>query len=181
MGPASIPLLIILIASSLAVVSSFAAPFLAEQGIATGLDGRIGAIDHGGLWSSMDPVSHIAYLVGDFMCHQESTRSFVLNGNQMPFCIRDVSLLAGLAIGCAMAAWKRKELGRMSGHQAAFCFALILLTPAEWIAEAVTGEDLVIPRIIVSVVTALAASALLAWVLEREYGTARGSEPSESK
>ena len=47
----------------------------------------------------MNPFSAAIYLIGDGNCHQLSERSLYLNGNQMPFCARDVGIFLGLAIG----------------------------------------------------------------------------------
>ena len=70
------------------------APLVAPYGIYHSLDGSPCFIDHS--WS----ISDFPYLIGDFLCHQEQDRSFVLNGSQMPVCSRDIGLIFGLTLGC---------------------------------------------------------------------------------
>jgi uncharacterized membrane protein len=81
----------------------FLVPFTLTPGQVTDLSGRVGNIDNGGQLSSMNPLAAAVYWLGDANCHQIAARSFFLNGNQMPFCARDVSIFAGLVIGLALA------------------------------------------------------------------------------
>ena len=46
-----------------------------------------------------NPLARFFYDAGDVNCHQNSTRSFFLNENQMPFCARDTAIFLGMAIG----------------------------------------------------------------------------------
>ena len=55
-------------------------PLLSPYGAFRGLDGSPGFIDGG--WEGGGPAS-LAYLLGDLVCHQEESRSLILNGSQM--------------------------------------------------------------------------------------------------
>ncbi|MDP7002524.1 MAG: DUF2085 domain-containing protein [Candidatus Thalassarchaeaceae archaeon] len=59
---------------------------------------------HGGTfaWTELNPVWAVAYGLGDLNCHQKHQRSWEINGNQMPVCSRDIGILLGFAIGCAV-------------------------------------------------------------------------------
>lgn len=50
------------------------------------------------------------YDSGDSMCHQKSSRSYIINGNQMPYCARCTALFWGLALGVGLVAFVRIEL-----------------------------------------------------------------------
>jgi len=39
------------------------------------------------------------YNCGDSLCHQKASRSFFINGNQMPFCSRCTAIWLGITIG----------------------------------------------------------------------------------
>jgi len=66
-------------------------------------DGEMGhnQTAHGGAfaWSELNPYYAFVYAFGDFNCHQKHERSWVINGNQMPVCARDVGIFFGLALG----------------------------------------------------------------------------------
>ncbi|MBA4694637.1 MAG: DUF2085 domain-containing protein [Candidatus Poseidoniales archaeon] len=50
-------------------------------------------------WSELDPYAAFIYGFGDLNCHNKAERSWEINGNQMPVCVRDVGIFLGLAIG----------------------------------------------------------------------------------
>ncbi|DAC51534.1 MAG TPA: DUF2085 domain-containing protein [Candidatus Thalassarchaeaceae archaeon] len=68
--------------------------------------------EHGGkfAWSELDLFSALVYGFGDLNCHQKHERSWEINGNQMPFCTRDVGILAGVFIGGLI--FRRRGLNR---------------------------------------------------------------------
>ncbi len=88
---------------SLVLALFIIAPLLCGRGEVNGLDGTPMVPDYFDLWGTLNPLSAVAYGAGDILCHQEAARSFVLNGNQLPVCVRDVSALAGLIVGLAAA------------------------------------------------------------------------------
>ena len=47
----------------------------------------------------MNPLAAVVYALGDINCHQMTSNSFYLNGNEMPFCVRDMGIFIGLALG----------------------------------------------------------------------------------
>jgi len=51
------------------------------------------------VWSDLDPYAAFIYAFGDLNCHNKAERSWEINGNQMPVCVRDVGIFLGLAIG----------------------------------------------------------------------------------
>ena len=50
-------------------------------------------------WSELDPYAAFVYGFGDLNCHMKWERSWDINGNQMPVCVRDIGIFFGLAIG----------------------------------------------------------------------------------
>jgi uncharacterized membrane protein len=76
-----------------------AAPFLLPAGSVTDLSGRASSVDNYEQISKMNPLPGAIYLFGDMNCHQLADRSFYLNGNEMPFCSRDVGIFIGLTAG----------------------------------------------------------------------------------
>lgn len=79
------------------------APFTLPPGSVTDLSGRVSAIDNADQLAGMNPLAAAVYWAGDANCHQLASRSYFLNGNQMPFCARDLGLFAGLVLGMAVA------------------------------------------------------------------------------
>ncbi|HIH97007.1 MAG TPA: DUF2085 domain-containing protein [Thermoplasmata archaeon] len=50
------------------------------------------------------------YEQGDFFCHQIPTRSFSLNGNQLPYCARCTGIRIGYAAGLLLALFKKFKI-----------------------------------------------------------------------
>ena len=44
-------------------------------------------------------IASFYYKMGDLNCHQRESRSWELNGNQLPFCARDTAIFFGLVLG----------------------------------------------------------------------------------
>ncbi len=63
------------------------------------LSGRSGSLDNMDSIEEMNPLAAAVYIIGDVYCHQKLDRSFTMNGNEMPFCARDVGIFLGLAMG----------------------------------------------------------------------------------
>lgn len=49
--------------------------------------------------SKMPPFQRAIYNFGDATCHQKSSRSFFINGNQMPLCARCTAIYVGMPVG----------------------------------------------------------------------------------
>lgn len=139
-----------------------ASPYLAQPGAYTGLDGTPSLIDHG--WKG---TTDIMYLLGDILCHQETGRSFILNGSQLPFCMRDVALLSGFCIG--MIACTLIE-GLLPDRRVAYIgTAMASVTAIEWLLEWSLG-DMPVLRVSTGVVSGAGVSLFLCWMLYRETG-----------
>lgn len=102
----SIPMAVVSILLSLFILG----PILLPYGHVSGLDGMPMFIEYQHLWATMNPVSGVAYWIGDLLCHQEAGRSLVINGSQMPVCIRDVSIFVGFLSCGAMMLLMRVDL-----------------------------------------------------------------------
>lgn len=50
-------------------------------------------------WGELDPYAAFIYAFGDLNCHNKEERSWEINGNQMPVCVRDIGIFLGLALG----------------------------------------------------------------------------------
>ncbi len=74
-------------------------PYMNEPGTLMGLDGYVGVKDSPVDFSDLDPVSSFMYEAGDSQCHQRQNRTIILNGNEMPFCARDVAIYTFMALG----------------------------------------------------------------------------------
>lgn len=79
------------------------APFTLPAGSVTDLSGSVNHLDNLDQIADMNPLAAAVYWAGDLNCHQLASRSYFLNGNQMPFCARDLGLFIGLAVGMAAA------------------------------------------------------------------------------
>lgn len=100
-------LLILFGASALWVVLTVAAPFMVPADTLVDLTGRVGMRENDAQFESLGLLPRTIYIIGDIECHQIADRSYFLNGNQMPFCARDVGLFAGFPIGLAMLSFRR--------------------------------------------------------------------------
>ncbi len=79
------------------------APFTLPAGSVTDLSGSVGPIDNGPQIDDMNPFAAAIYWLGDANCHQLASRSYYLNGNQLPFCARDLGIFIGMALGMVLA------------------------------------------------------------------------------
>ncbi|MEE2747801.1 MAG: DUF2085 domain-containing protein [Candidatus Thermoplasmatota archaeon] len=105
-------------------ISMFLVPMMMDEGTVPKLSGRANMMDYSTLdswgnddhpegsemgheqsehgtfaWSKLNPYYAFVYAFGDLNCHQKHERSWVINGNQMPVCVRDVGIFFGLALG----------------------------------------------------------------------------------
>ncbi len=104
-------------------ISFLISPYFAESGtIDLGDEGVVGGEEHEDTIDGIgNPFARFVYRFGDSFCHQKVSRSWELNGNQMPVCSRDVGLFLGLAIGCL--------IGASFGKSIHILVALLLLAP----------------------------------------------------
>ncbi|RJV02234.1 MAG: DUF2085 domain-containing protein [Candidatus Poseidoniales archaeon] len=79
-------------------------------------------------WTEL-PTSHaIAYAFGDLNCHNLGERSWSINGNQMPVCVRDLGIFVGLVIGGAIV--HRRSVNRWTVTDTA-----LSILPSSWQEE----------------------------------------------
>jgi len=111
------------------------APLALPPGTVEGLDGSIGSVDHGDDLDHVPWPQRAVYLLGDVNCHQQEDRSFFLNENQMPFCARDVGLLAGAVAGLAAFI--------LLGRRVPWAWLLALLVPVavDGVAQAIADYE----------------------------------------
>ncbi|HEX9909031.1 MAG TPA: DUF2085 domain-containing protein [Thermoplasmata archaeon] len=79
--------------------------YLVSPDTLSDLTGSVGVVDNKEQFAPLGPVPKAVYSIGDWECHQIADRSYFLNGNQMPFCARDLGLFAGIAAGFALTAF----------------------------------------------------------------------------
>ncbi len=133
------------------------APYMAPPETFLGLDGSPMVIDNG--WLGHGPAG-VAYLIGDLLCHQETARSFILNGSQLPVCIRDTGLLIGLLAGCAASCF---SLDRLRGRRVlTIGVVLLLVTAVQWALQGTVGDHEAI-RFASGIVSGIGASVILGW------------------
>ena len=96
-------LLILLVASTIWVALTVTAPLLVPSDTLLDLTGTVGMRENIAQFESLSIVPRTIYIIGDLECHQIADRSYFLNGNQMPFCSRDLGLFIGLMVGFGIA------------------------------------------------------------------------------
>ena len=148
-------LLVITIAMFLATILS--------NGV-VGLDGRVGVLDHGEVWSQMDPVSGTIYWFGDMFCHQQEARSFAIAGSQMPFCVRETLLIIGTIIGLGLMLCKMSDPSRKM-----LTISLILssITFLEWVIKAISGIDIIEITEVTAIISGIGVGLLAHEVVQR--------------
>jgi uncharacterized membrane protein len=117
-----------LVAVVLLTALLFAAPLLLPANSTGDLSGRVGVVDNQAVWSKFPEPERWVYWLGDVACHTKSARSFTLNGNQMPFCARDVAIFLGMAGGLALCLSPRSRMYRFAATMPWWMF-LVLLAP----------------------------------------------------
>jgi len=103
---------VILLIFAFIVAVLFISPFLEPSGAFRMLDGSTGVMDHSDIWGSINPLSGSVYALGDVLCHQMESRSIMLNGSQMAFCVRDTCTLIGMTVGLIATFFILKDLVR---------------------------------------------------------------------
>ncbi len=150
-----------LMVSAFILIMTVAAPIILPYGTMTSLDGDPGILDGGweghGAWG-------IIYALGDLMCHQDESRSFILNGSQMPMCMREIGFIIGLVVGF-MACLFLEE--RLRGHPTPILgAALLIIMVLEWLME--SGYDWPIPRTSSGILAGIGASLIIGWLIYRD-------------
>lgn len=102
--PLRLPHLFLMIFASITLLVLIV-PFMVTPGSLVNLDGRVGIIDHADIWNEQDIITGLIYRTGDYFCHQMEERSYLLNGNQLPVCVRDLGLLLGFTLASFPLIW----------------------------------------------------------------------------
>jgi len=103
----SIILLIIFLFCSVWLALVLVSPYLVPSDTLTDLSGSVNVRDNVEQFKDLNTLPKIVYSIGDVECHQIKERSYFLNGNEMPFCARDLGLFAGLAAGFGLVTFIR--------------------------------------------------------------------------
>ena len=98
-GKSSRLIIILFICFFIWILLQFLAPLALPQGSVNDLTGLVGLSDNENLIEDMPAPWDSIYGCGDRLCHQKEDRSFIINDNQMPFCVRCTAIWLGLAIG----------------------------------------------------------------------------------
>ncbi len=149
---------------SAVLIAFIAIPLFNNPGTLTNLDGDVGKLDHPELWKSFDFFTGKVYSLCDYCCHQKMDRSLVLNGNQLPLCIRDMFLMVGMAIGFYCFSCKTPHIrGKM-----VISVVLMSICPIEWYYEYLFNLNYPVLRMIVSVITGFGFPMFLSWLIDFE-------------
>lgn len=141
------------------LIAIFVAPFTVPFGYVTEMDGSIGMIDHSGTWSEMNIFADLVYSIGDVVCHQEMSRTFMLNGNQLAVCSRDVSILAGMFAGLLF--FSRSPQHAEDGRMLYVSFLFVVLMFVDWSVQFITGSDIMITRVMTGLLCGFAIAVML--------------------
>ena len=82
------------------VLMMFLAPLSLPADSVKDLSGVVGRVDNANQTSKMNPFARWVYEGGDVNCHQKASRSLYVNGNEMPYCSRDLGIFFGMMLGC---------------------------------------------------------------------------------
>jgi len=85
-------------------------PLMVPKGTLRDLSGTVGAHDNDAQIQGLPALPHAMYWIGDAECHQIAERSYFLNGNEMPFCARDLGLFLGLTAGFGLVSFYRYKI-----------------------------------------------------------------------
>ena len=148
--------LLLIVITSIVLALFFVAPLVMPYGNVFGLSGTPLIIDFGHLWADLDPLSATAYGIGDVLCHQQCDRSFVINGSQMPVCVRDTFIVSGFLLGLLMSFVHRTELGMK--RTAVVVLVAVVLILADHTVQMVFGLNVPFTRAVTGAVFGMAIS-----------------------
>ena len=150
--------------------SMFIIPFLSPNGSFVELDGTPGIMDHWDIWSGKDIITMLLYSFGDLACHQQMSRTVILNGSEMPICIRDLGLLMGFVIGCVLTAIRFNDPAIYRNARAYIVIAFILIF-TDWTIQHAFDLNVPITRLITGLLAGAGFSLIIyCWVITIFYG-----------
>ena len=91
--------LVLFILSLLYTMSIFIAPLTLEPGTVTELQGTPNQVVYAEQWEELPMYHRAVYTFGDLNCHQMHSRSYYVNGNQMPIAGRMTGIFIGFTAG----------------------------------------------------------------------------------
>lgn len=175
----SYPVFAMFVLSSIWLALVVLAPYMVPAGTLEDLSGRVGYHDNDALFADLDPLPRLIYWIGDAQCHQIAERSYFLNGNEMPFCARDLGLFLGVAIGFGVVSFFRYKINPL--------FVLLGLVPmgidggAQLLTDYESNNTL---RMITGVIAGVVLSMMIAhfmFVLQEDREKARKKKELEGK
>lgn len=132
-------------------------PMLVPPDTLLDLSGRVGGHENEDQFRNLGAVPHAVYWLGDAECHQIADRSYFIDGNQMPFCSRDLGLFSGLVVGFGAALFYRI---RINPFLALLGFAPMAIDGG---VQAITSYESTNPlRLATGMIAGVAGSLLLA-------------------
>lgn len=149
-------------------------PLAYPYGSFIGLDGSPGVIENWSKLSFADPVTRVVYGIGDLFCHQEQARSFIINGSEMAFCQRDVSILAGVAAGSIITDVFSKKIDMSDPRMFILGAILIASTIVEWGIEFVTGNDVLAGRVLTGSLAGIGIALVIQYAVSKQYDKVMG-------
>jgi len=164
-------ILAVFLLSSVWLILVVISPMLVPSNTLVDLSGRVGGHENENQFKNLSAVPHAMYWLGDAECHQLPQRSYFINGNQMPFCARDLGLFMGLAVGFGLVSLYRLKINPV--------LALIGFVPMaiDGGIQTVTSYESVNPlRFATGIAAGLAGSLLLAhfvFVIQEDFDEAR--------
>jgi uncharacterized membrane protein len=103
-------LAIFFIISILWILIQFLAPLNLPYGMVNDLSGNTIITENQNIINEIGFPWNVPYQLGDNLFHQRIERSFLINGNQMPFCSRCTAIWFGLTIGIGLIFFFKIEL-----------------------------------------------------------------------
>ena len=143
----------------------FIVPFISPCGSFVDLDGTPGIMDHGDLWSNQDILTMMLYGLGDMVCHQEMSRTVILNGSEMPVCIRDLGLLLGFMMGCAVTTVKFGHPA-IYRHARVYVVVAFLLIFTDWLIQHIFSLNVPFARLVTGLLAGAGFSLIIyCWIV----------------
>ena len=155
---------------------TIAVPFLYPYGSFIDLGGTAGTIENWDALAFADPLTRTVYSIGDLFCHQETSRSFIVNGSQMAFCQRDICVLIGFIAG--LLATDRKICPTYAGSRQFAAGGLLLasLTFIEWGIEMGFSIDVPAAKMATGLMTGVGIAMIVQYVVAKENEKVMGFE-----
>ncbi|MCU0851790.1 MAG: DUF2085 domain-containing protein [Thermoplasmata archaeon] len=153
----SLPLFAVFIFCTVWAVLTVAAPLMVPSDTLVDLSGVVGGHENEDQFDDLSAIPHAVYWLGDAECHQLANRSFFLNGNQMPFCARDVGIFVGVAVGFGVASFIRYKI-----HPLIALAGLVPIAIDGGLQAVTSYESNNILRVVTGLIAGLALSLLIA-------------------